>query len=279
MVPLLLTLLQFVNPGFEFLLAPRVALAPLPTTPGLSAVIGNPAGLLGQGQGLLFSYQRQPLGAYRSLAAGRWNAWGLMVDYQNFGPIEYQDETPNDEGGLTFTPFALHARVGRAFRLDPEVAGGLAVSVVYQRIYDQEYSGLFLSGGVVYAPARLPMLRLGFAFENLGPRVRVAPQVDMNPPLRVAAALAVARARWEATLLARHTTGYADGGWLELGGFVGWQVHPWLFLRLGYLYGNDLYPLQADLRIQRGRLALRLGWLPTVEGPGQTYRMALELHP
>ncbi len=270
-------LLNFVNPGFEFLLDP--ALSPLPTVHGVWAVLGNPAGLEANDLALLFTHERYPLEGSRSLAVGTWRRWGLALDYLNFGALEYQDETPNDAGGPTFVPFALQARLARSLQLDPEVVGGVALSYLYQRIYDRSYSWTYVSGGVQYQPVRWPWLRVGFAFDHLGPRVQLRPRLNMVPPLRVAAALQVQRGRWQEAVLVRYTSGYEAGGWTEVGGFVGWQFHPWVLLRLGYVYGNDLYPLRADLRIQRGRLVLRIGWLPASVNLGQTYRVALEIHP
>ncbi len=278
MVLLLLSLLQFVNPGFEFLLAPEVALEPTPATQGLSAVVGNPAGLWTPGTGILFSYHRYPLEGYRSLAALKTGPWGLGVDYVNFGALEYQDDTPNDQGGLSFTPFALRAQVGRALRLDPELQGGLALAYVYQRIYDREYRAVLVSGGLIYTPQRFPWVRLGLAFENLGTRVQVRPQEYLDPPLRVSASVDMERGVWSLSVLGRYTRGY-EGGWSEGGGFLGWKVHPWVFLRVGYVYGNDLFPLRMDLKVHREHLALRLGWVPSGAGMGQMYRVALELTP
>ncbi len=278
MLSLMLALFQFVNPGFEFLLAPSLALEPVPTTRGLSAVVGNPAGLLNAERGVLFGYHRYPVDGYRSLAALKAGPWGAYVDYLNFGVVEYQDETPNDEGGLTFTPFALRIQVARALRMDPELAGGLALSFVYQHIYDREYRALLVSGGLIYTPRRLPGVRLGLAFENLGPRVKVQPQEYLETPLRVAVALEVERSNWQASVLARMTRNY-QAGWREWGAFLGRRVHPWLYLRVGYVYGNDLFPLRVDLRVQRQHLALRLGWVPDPVGLGQSYRVALELLP
>lgn len=178
--PFLLALL--LNPGFSFLSIPR---SPMPfwTEGGAWASLENPAEK-GDDAGLSLSHFLWFEDARVSVLSLRSRAWTLGLSYFDQGAVEYMGEVPDDAFSFTFRPYALELQLMRAFQVDPELRVGLGASYFSQNILSDRALGGLLHAGLLYQPARIPTLRLGFFVRNFGIKTGFE-QVTYKMPTRL----------------------------------------------------------------------------------------------
>jgi hypothetical protein len=139
-----------------------------PTRSGVGAIFSNPAGLWGEGKEVVVSGGLWFTDSRLSVAGVRLNSWGLRLSYLDYGQLEFQDETPDDEGGPVFRPYTFEASLMRAFRPDEETRIGIAAGYIRQGIYDQGYTADHVSVGIIHAPERLKGFAVAAGVRNLG---------------------------------------------------------------------------------------------------------------
>ena len=168
MIALVLAGLFAFNPGFDFLLVPKSPFVHEPPVTGVGAVETNPAGLVEPGN-WLFAYENLWFTDAKITCLGiKSGALGASLSYVDFGELEFQDETPNDDGGPMVRPFALTAHLAKGVRIDDELWVGMGATYFYQKIYEFSVHNVLLDFGARYAPMKLPFLTFGAVLRHFG---------------------------------------------------------------------------------------------------------------
>ncbi len=264
-----------INPGFEFLLMPRTAQEALPHQYGTLALAGNPAGLATSSNGLLVSHHLWFLDSYTSVVGGKRGPWGFLLTYYNFGTFEFQDETPDDAGGPTFTPYAVELRIARGFSVDPETDAGLSVSFFHEKILDREFTQGYIGAGLIYRPRRAPGLSLAISVDALGLKKRVQ-QSEIRMPIRFLGDLTYQWRAWEITMVGIRIFGYQEPrvqALVRLLYHAPYGLTPWFL----YASGRDLVPWQVGMTYQHKALSLDIGMSPSRYQLDSVYRVTLRI--
>jgi hypothetical protein len=168
MISLILTGLIAFNPGFDFLVAPKSPFLEEPAKTGIASLEINPAGLMEPGN-WLYAYQNMWLLDTKTTSLGlKTGSWGLGLSYVDFGTLEFQDESPSDDGGPTFRPFAFTSHLGKGLRIDDELWVGVGLTYFYQKIHESSAQNVLLDVGARYAPEKAPFLTVGAAVRHFG---------------------------------------------------------------------------------------------------------------
>jgi len=160
--------LMLTYPGFDFLTIPSSPLDIPATEDGVEALSVNPAGLATQGSAV-FAYQNlwftDSKATFLGIKLGR---LGFRFSYIDFGKIEFQDETPDDEEGPTFSPYVFATGISKGFRIDDELSVGLGIHYFYYKIYTSTVQNVLLDAGFRYSPLKLPFAKFGLSIRNFG---------------------------------------------------------------------------------------------------------------
>jgi len=168
MFAILLSVLINANPTFDFLTLPQSPAAVSAVTTGIDALVVNPAGLVEEGSGGYIYENLWYTDSKATFIGFKFSQFGIKLSYFDFGRIEYQGETPNDEGGIFFSPYAFHILIMRGFKIDDELWTGIGLGVAHQKIYLYSASTVLTDAGAVYFPKRFPWLSAGFSIQNMG---------------------------------------------------------------------------------------------------------------
>lgn len=167
MIAILLATIINIQPAFDFLNTEPFFTVPVATDTGIAAVNRNPAGLTSK-RSFLFSSTDWISDAGISTFQFNWNNFGLAINYYRFGRVEYQDRTPDDYTSVFFNPYAYEVKLGRSFRVDPELKVGIMVHYFRQTILNSSADGFYSSIGLLYTPAMIKNFSAGVSFENIG---------------------------------------------------------------------------------------------------------------
>lgn len=155
-------------PGFDFLTIPFSPMDIPATQQGVEALQINPAGLAVEGREI-FAYQNFWFTDSKATFLGvKLGNFGFKVSYIDFGKIEFQDETPDDDGGPSFSPYVFVGGLSKGFRIDDELLAGFGIQYFYYKIYTSVAQNVVLDGGLRYAPLRLPFAKFGLSVRNFG---------------------------------------------------------------------------------------------------------------
>jgi hypothetical protein len=168
MISLILTGLIAFNPGFDFLVAPKSPFPEEPAKTGVASLEINPAGLVEPGN-WLYAYENLWFLDTKTTSIGlKTGSWGLGLSYVDFGTLEFQDESPSDEEGPEFRPFAFTAHLAKGLRIDDELWVGVGLTYFYQKIYESSAQNVLLDVGARYSPERIPFVTFGAAVRHFG---------------------------------------------------------------------------------------------------------------
>lgn len=155
-------------PGYDFLVVPRSPRDPNAADIGVDAFHINPASLAISPNGV-YAYQNLWfVDSKMTYLGASIDKWGARIAYYDFGKIEYQDETPDDEGSAFFRPYAIELAIDRGFKIDPEFSVGIGISFFSQKVYRYDVQNFALESGLRYAPMKLPFMTFGFSIRYLG---------------------------------------------------------------------------------------------------------------
>ncbi len=73
--------------------------------------------------------------------------FGFNLRYYDFGSFSYQNEFPNDNQNLTFSPFSIYASLGRKFEVEDNFFVAFNVGYYENRILNQIMASPFVSLG------------------------------------------------------------------------------------------------------------------------------------
>ena len=244
-----------------------------PTRLGVGAIFSNPAGLWGEGKEVVVSGGLWFTDSRLSVAGVRLNSWGLRLSYLDYGQLEFQDETPDDEGGPVFRPYTFEASLMRAFRPDEETRIGIAAGYIRQGIYDQGYTAYHVSVGIIHAPERLKGFAVAAGVRNLG-LDKITDLVEESIPTQFYAGLsyekgpALASAEWTRTPSYDNSGPYLSLSptGTELRFRASWTIRELITPSVTYSYGREIDPLEFRVSFSGGRTAVSYGFRPSFLG-------------
>ncbi len=244
---LILLALFSANPGYDFELVPVDPLEPFVSELSLNAAMVNPAVLICSRDGLdlcqtfwLTDSKLASLGLTRK-------TFGLHLLYVDFGAIEYQDETPDDDGGPFFRPYAFNFAVKKGFRIDDEFSVGVGINYFYEKILYDEAQNLTVDAGMLYRPQRLPFASFGLSVRHFGIKTGFR-EIDFKMPTEVRISGAAKFKRFSVSYEYRKVVTYSDNKklWKGLGVEHAFKIagYPIRDLKLfaAYFVGREIDP-------------------------------------
>ncbi|MEO0140687.1 MAG: hypothetical protein ABIM88_03965 [candidate division WOR-3 bacterium] len=257
-----------------------------PTRTGVGAILSNPAGLWGVGEELMVAGGFWFTDSRLTLAGLRAGSWGFRLSYLDYGSLEFQDETPDDEGGPSFRPYAFEASVMRAFLPEKETKLGIGFGYIRQGIYDEGYTAYHFSVGVLHTPERLRGLSVAAGIRNLG-LDRITDLAEERIPTQFYAGLSYERgpARFGAEW-ARVPSYDTSGSYLsltptgtELRFKMDWTIREVLTPSVAYSYGREIDPLEFRVSFVSGKLGFSYGFRPSFLGFDALHLLSLRYKP
>ena len=269
---LLLFLLAFANPGFEFLRLPAFVGAADATVTGVNAVWANPAGLVDGQNGVQIFASRWLLDHKYTNLSFKWANFGLKVRYQSFGEIEFHTDKPEDDLVTNFEPYAIELGIGYGKRLDPELSVGLELSWFYNRIYEHAAKNYLLSAGLIYKPLKLRWVSFGFSVLNFGVKTGYV-DITYTMPTEVLFTAKFDKGRFMGGVTSKSVVTYKTDRPLRLEEFLDPNKNPGASIELfggaalgdmdisvGYLIGNEALPLNLSIDYKVGKVAFAYGY-------------------
>jgi len=257
-----------------------------PTAQGVAATLSNPAGLWGQGAEFLASGGLWFTDSKASVVAVRKDSWAGRIGYLDYGKFEFQDQTPDDDGGPYFRPYTFEASVYRAFQLASDTRVGIGLGYIHQEIYDHGYTDYHISAGVIHTPAKLPGLALAIGIRNLGIE-KVTDLAREALPTQYYAGFSYGRGDFygacEWSRITRYDTASAylslDPLGTELRFLFSYELRDILVPSISYSYGREIDPLELRLGAGAGKIRLSYGFRPSFRGFDPLHLVALEYVP
>ncbi len=244
-----------------------------PARAGVGAIFSNPAGLWGQGKELVASGGLWFTDSKLSVLGLRVNSWGLRVSYLDYGQMEFQDETPDDEGGPIFRPYTFEASAMRAFRPDDETRIGVAFGYIRQGIHDQGYTAYQFSVGVIHTPERLRGLAVAAGIRNLG-LDKLTDLVEESVPTQFYIGAEYTRGPLCASAEWARAPSYDTlGSYLSLSPTgtelrlrAAWTIRELVTPSITYSYGREIDPLEFRVSFAMTRIGVSYGFRPSFLG-------------
>jgi hypothetical protein len=278
----ILLFLTMSYPGFDFLTLPTTPFDVPATIQGVEALSANPAGLARDGRSI-FAYQNFWLTDSRATFLGiKLDKLGLLFSYINFGEIEYQDETPDDEVGPTFSPYVVRGGVYRGFRIDEELSVGLGLHYFYYKIYTSDAQNLLIDGGLRYSPLRFPFATFGLSFRNFGLKAGFE-DITYKMPTELLFSISLTHKFLALDYTFDKIVTY-DTEWNEVTG-IGiehrlqvWYKTPWGITIFGsYRRGREIDPIGIGLLLNYRNLHLSYGYRPAKLGFDSPHLLGLKI--
>jgi len=244
-----------------------------PTRAGVGAIFSNPAGLWGGGKELMVSGGLWFTDSRLSVLGFRMNSWGLRLSYLDYGQVEFQDETPDDEGGPIFRPYTFEASLMRAFRVEDATRVGISVGYIRQGIYDQGYTAYQVSIGVIHTPEKVRGLAVAAGVRNLG-LDKITDLAEESVPTQFYAGVGYERGPLCASAEWTRAPSYDTlGSYLslsptgtELRFRAAWTIRELVTPSLTYSYGREIDPLEFRVSFSKSRMGFSYGFRPSFLG-------------
>ncbi|MGB9590705.1 MAG: hypothetical protein ACP5QG_08695 [candidate division WOR-3 bacterium] len=244
-----------------------------PARTGVGAVFSNPAGLWGEGRELMASGGLWFTDSRLSVLGSRIKSWGLRLSYLDYGQVEFQDQTPDDEGGPIFRPYTFEASLMRAFRVEDKTRVGIAFGYIRQGIYDQGYTAYQVSVGVIHTPEKIRGLAVAAGIRNLG-LDKLTDLVEESIPTQFYLGAEYTRGPLCASAEWTRAPSYDTlGSYLslsqtgtELRFRAAWMIREMITPSLVYSYGREIDPLEFRVSFTASRMGISYGFRPSFLG-------------
>jgi len=270
-------------PGFDFLTLPNSAREPFASSIGLDGAIQNPAGLVSGENGLSFTENFWLLDAKVSFLSFKSHSIGLSLSYYDFGEIEYQDNTPDDDGGPPYRPYAFVFSISKGIRIDPELSIGLKIEYFYHKIMMDEAKNILLGSGFLYEPKKIPFLRLGFSLLHFGLKTGFR-EVTYKMPTEIRFSPSVRVGNFEFAYEFRKIVTYQNGTQFIRGKGIEHRIGSLFETPFGikvftdYHYGREVDPLSIGFVFEKGKLSLSYSMRYTKLSFDLVQLISLEVH-
>jgi len=244
-----------------------------------TAVYWNPAGLNGAaGTQLAFTHLSWLESIKHDFMAisfpGFGGKLGLAFTMQSIPDLELRDK-PSSEPVSTLDARDLAVALAYARPLNNQLAIGLSVKYLYEKIYLQSASGVALDLGANWQTP-VPPLRLGASLQNLGSMsALVEEKITLPALLRLGAAYGWQNSAGTTIVtLALDNLTYFEGGNYASAGL---EVSPLkeIALRAGYQLNRENRGLSAGFGASLSRYQLDYGYTGFGEDLGQAHRFSL----
>ena len=104
---------------------------------------------------------------------GETGAIGIAVTAMDFGDIDITTDEYPEAGKLgKFSPQFLNFGVGYSKNFSDDIAGGLMVKVITEKIADLSARGVALDAGIQYTAGKQDQMKFGIALKNWGPKMK-----------------------------------------------------------------------------------------------------------
>lgn len=244
-----------------------------PARTGVGAVFSNPAGLWGDGKDLMVAGGLWFTDSRLSALGIRLNSWGIRMSYLDYGQMEFQDETPDDEGGPVFRPYTFELSAMRAFRVEDETRVGVAFGYIRQGIYDQGYTAYQFSVGVIHTPEKIRGLAVAAGIRNLG-LDKLTDLVEESVPTQFFIGAEYTRGPLLASAEWTRAPSYDTlGSYLSLSPVgtelrfrAAWTIRDLITPAVAYSYGREIDPLEFRVSFAATRVGLSYGFRPSFLG-------------
>lgn len=247
-------------PGYDFLTVTPVSGPISAASCGIYSLWFNP-GAMGDRTSIVFSENFWFTDSKISNIGFIARRWGVKATYLDFGEIEFQDETPDDEGGIIFNPYAFLFGIYRNFRIDDETSVGFGVQYFYYKIYESSMQNALLDVGLYYDPLLIPPLKLGFSITNFGLKAGFN-SITYKMPTRAIFSVRYLFHRIELDYTYDRIITYSKDWFVVEGEGIEHRLtvyyeSPYFFnIRASYSKGREIDPLSFGLDINKGRLTL-----------------------
>ncbi len=281
MTGLLLSLFISIAPAYDFLNVEPYYTVPTATDTGVAAINRNPAGLTAK-RSFLFATKGWISDAGISTFQFNWNKWGFAVNYYRFGEFEYHGNTPDDNSRSYFTPYAYELKLGRSFRVDPEMMLGFAIQYFSETILYSSTHAFYLTSGLLYMPARFRPLTVGLSVENLGFKTGFSELTYRAPifaNLGISYSLKGIGLSANVSKVLSYDRALSDlkSGDTRLLVRASYSVKDFLKIGGGYEFGNEFSPLLLSIEARKSFVRVMAGFRPINRGLGTVKTINLEL--
>jgi len=184
MLHLFIAALLAAGPGFDFELVPTNPLEPFVSEAYLGSAMLNPGILVIPGEGIELGQTFWLSDSRLSMLNLKWKTYGVSLLYVDFGSFEYQESSPNDDGGPSFRPYALNFSLKKGFRIDQELSIGFGLNYFYNKILYDEASNITLDAGMFYRPQKLTFASFGLSVRHFGLKAGFR-KIDYKMPTEV----------------------------------------------------------------------------------------------
>ncbi len=244
-----------------------------------TAIYWNPAGLsAAPGAQLAFTYLNWLESIKHDFAAVSFPALrgklGLALTMQSIPEIELRDK-PSTEPISTLDARSLAVALAYARPLGAQLAAGVSVKYLYEKIYLQSTSGFALDVGANWQTP-IPRLHVGASLQNLGSMSALLQEKPTLPSLLRFGAAFDYQNRSGATVatLAVDNTIYFQGGNYTGAGI---EISPLkeIALRTGFQFNRENRGFSAGFGTNLSRYQLDYGYAGFGEDLGQTHRFSV----
>jgi hypothetical protein len=199
---------------------------------------------------------------------------GMAFTMQSIPDIELRDK-PSAEPISTLEARDLAVAVAYARALNPQLAVGLSIKYLYEKIYLQSASGFAMDVGANWQTP-LPGLRVGGSLQNLGSMsALVEEKIALPALLRIGGAYSYPNGAGNTVVtLALDNLTYLHGGNYTSAGV---EVSPLkeMALRAGFQFNRQERGMSAGFGANLSRYRLDYGYAGFGEDFGQTHRFSL----
>lgn len=104
---------------------------------------------------------------------GETGALGLTVTSMDFGDLDITTDESPEAGKLgKFSPQFLNIGVGYSKNFSDDIAGGLMLKVITEKISNVSARGVALDAGIQYTAGKQDQMKFGIALKNWGPKMK-----------------------------------------------------------------------------------------------------------
>lgn len=248
---------------------------------GAEATFWNPANLSASQNQIFFAHSEMLVDVRSEFIAvkfqGLGSAWALSMHLQNIAGIMQRTKASAEPlGEITVHDVAFSLSMAR--QATPELAYGMTVKYIGERLLQYAANALAFDAGVRYRLPQVPGLVLAVSVHNLGRSDEMlGERVTLPALLRAGLAyrLPVSTAGQAIELFASYRKLFQADGGLSVG--VEYGLHRTVAVRAGYQAAQDSRGFSGGIGVQRSRYSLDYAYVPYDFDLGDTHRISLAI--